>query len=96
MLRPSLDPLPASRIREVANAAMGRDDVLKFWFGEGDLPLGRMLSILHEMGYTGYLSLEWEKKWHPEIEEPEIALPQYARALALMLGDLGVSKESEG
>jgi aspartate/methionine/tyrosine aminotransferase len=38
MLRPSLDPLPASRIREVANAAIGRDDVLKFWFGEGDLP----------------------------------------------------------
>jgi len=38
MLRHSLDPLPASRIREVANAAIGRDDVLKFWFGEGDLP----------------------------------------------------------
>jgi len=38
MLRPSLEPLPASRIREVANAAMGREDVLKFWFGEGDLP----------------------------------------------------------
>jgi aspartate/methionine/tyrosine aminotransferase len=38
MLRRSLAPLPASRIREVANAAMGRDDVLRFWFGEGDLP----------------------------------------------------------
>jgi aspartate/methionine/tyrosine aminotransferase len=38
MLRPSLTPLPASRIREVANAALGRDDVLRFWFGEGDLP----------------------------------------------------------
>jgi aspartate/methionine/tyrosine aminotransferase len=38
MLRRSLDTLPASRIREVANAALGRDDVLKFWFGEGDLP----------------------------------------------------------
>ncbi len=38
MLRPSLAPLPASRIREVANAAIGRGDVLKFWFGEGDLP----------------------------------------------------------
>jgi aspartate/methionine/tyrosine aminotransferase len=38
MLRPSLDTLPASRIREVANAAMGRIDVVKFWFGEGDLP----------------------------------------------------------
>ena len=37
MLRSSLDSLPASRIREVANAALGRDDVVKFWFGEGDL-----------------------------------------------------------
>jgi aspartate/methionine/tyrosine aminotransferase len=36
MLRASLDRLPASRIREVANAGIGRDDVLKFWFGEGD------------------------------------------------------------
>lgn len=44
MLRPSLDSLPASRIREVANhyaneAALGRaQDLVKFWFGEGDLP----------------------------------------------------------
>ncbi len=38
MLRPSLDVLPASRIREVANSAIGRADLVKFWFGEGDLP----------------------------------------------------------
>jgi aspartate/methionine/tyrosine aminotransferase len=41
MLRTSLDALPASRIREVANAALGSpfaDDLVKFWFGEGDLP----------------------------------------------------------
>lgn len=38
MLRTSLDALPASRIREVANAALGREDLVKFWFGEGDLP----------------------------------------------------------
>jgi aspartate/methionine/tyrosine aminotransferase len=38
MLRTSLDTLPASRIREVANAALGRADLVKFWFGEGDLP----------------------------------------------------------
>jgi aspartate/methionine/tyrosine aminotransferase len=28
--------LPGSRIREVANAGLGRDDVLAFWFGESD------------------------------------------------------------
>ena len=35
-LRPLIDQLPASKIREVANAAMGRTDVLAFWFGESD------------------------------------------------------------
>ena len=28
--------LRLSKIREVANAGMGRDDILAFWFGEGD------------------------------------------------------------
>jgi len=36
MIRPTIAALPASRIREVANAGIGRADVLKFWFGEGD------------------------------------------------------------
>ncbi|HEY8026589.1 MAG TPA: pyridoxal phosphate-dependent aminotransferase [Burkholderiaceae bacterium] len=34
--RDLIQSLPASRIREVANAAIGRDDVLAFWFGESD------------------------------------------------------------
>jgi len=36
MIRTTIQQLPASRIREVANAGLGRSDVLKFWFGEGD------------------------------------------------------------
>ena len=35
-LRSVIDELPASKIREVANAAMDRRDVLAFWFGESD------------------------------------------------------------
>jgi aspartate/methionine/tyrosine aminotransferase len=35
-LRPVIDALPGSKIREVANAAMDRSDVLAFWFGESD------------------------------------------------------------
>jgi aspartate/methionine/tyrosine aminotransferase len=35
-LRPLIDALPGSKIREVANAAIGRSDVLAFWFGESD------------------------------------------------------------
>lgn len=35
-MRQVIDRLPGSKIREVANAGMGRDDVLPFWFGESD------------------------------------------------------------
>ena len=35
-MRTAIMDLEASKIREVANAGLGRDDVLAFWFGEGD------------------------------------------------------------
>ncbi len=35
-MRREIEELPASRIREVANAGLGRSDVLAFWFGESD------------------------------------------------------------
>ena len=54
--------------------------------GEGDVPLREICEALKQGGYTGYLSLEWEKKWHPEIAEPEIALPQAATYLHKLLG----------
>ncbi|MGG3664214.1 sugar phosphate isomerase/epimerase family protein [Bacillus gobiensis] len=46
--------------------------------GEGDVPLENIFSLLKEKGYDGYYTLEWEKKWCPEIEEPEIAFKQFA------------------
>jgi len=35
-MRTAIMDLEASKIREVANAGLGRNDVLAFWFGEGD------------------------------------------------------------
>jgi aspartate/methionine/tyrosine aminotransferase len=35
-LRPAITGLAGSKIREVANAGLGRSDVLAFWFGESD------------------------------------------------------------
>jgi aspartate/methionine/tyrosine aminotransferase len=35
-MRQAIQNLEESKIREVANAGMGRSDVLAFWFGEGD------------------------------------------------------------
>ena len=49
--------------------------------GEGDVPIGPITRTLIEDGFDGYFSFEWEKKWHPELPEPEIAFPAYVRLM---------------
>ncbi len=49
--------------------------------GQGDVPNQEIVALLESQGYTGCYSAEWEKKWHPDIEEPEIALPQHAEVI---------------
>lgn len=45
--------------------------------GKGEVPVLEALDILYNDGYKGYYSFEWEKLWHPEIAEPEIALADF-------------------
>ncbi|HRO45440.1 sugar phosphate isomerase/epimerase family protein [Agriterribacter sp.] len=45
--------------------------------GQGEVPLSEAIEALEKGGYKGYYSFEWEKLWHPEIEEPAIALADY-------------------
>lgn len=45
--------------------------------GEGDSPIFTGIDALQKDGYKGYYSFEWEKLWHPEIAEPEVALADY-------------------
>jgi sugar phosphate isomerase/epimerase len=45
--------------------------------GQGDVPLKAMLDMLVAGGYDGYAILESEKRWIPDVPEPEVAFPQY-------------------
>jgi sugar phosphate isomerase/epimerase len=56
--------------------------------GAGDVPVADMLKLLARDGFDGYLSFEWEKKWHPELAEPEIAFAQYAYKMREIMGRL--------
>lgn len=48
--------------------------------GSGAIPMGEIVRWLDEGGMGDlWLSYEWEKKWHPELAEPEVALPQYVQ-----------------
>jgi sugar phosphate isomerase/epimerase len=45
--------------------------------GEGQLPLRDVLAWIGGRDFAGWVSFEWEKKWHPELAEPETVLPGY-------------------
>ena len=53
--------------------------------GEGDIPIADIVATLQKDGYTGWYCLEWEKKWKPEIEEPEVAFPGYYEYMKKLL-----------
>lgn len=53
--------------------------------GYGDLPFGDIINCLKDIGYDGYLSYEWVKRWSPELAEPGISLFSYISCLRGML-----------
>jgi len=49
--------------------------------GKGIVPIFKAIEILYRNHYTGYYSFEWEKLWHPEILEPQVALTDFPLAM---------------
>ena len=49
--------------------------------GQGEVPIFTAIDALRKGGYKGYFSFEWEKLWHPEIADPEIAIAQYSKVM---------------
>jgi len=66
-------------------------DVRYVLTGTGTIPLQEIVRVLVQGGYKGYYSFEWEKAWHPEIDEPEVAIPQYAKSMREYLARVGVT-----
>jgi sugar phosphate isomerase/epimerase len=58
------------------------DGKLEYKFlGQGDVPIFEAIDALSKGGYKGYYSFEWEKMWHPEIAEPELAFADYSKVM---------------
>lgn len=45
--------------------------------GAGQLPIAEAIAVLREGGYDGWIVFEHEKRWHPELPEPEEIFPQF-------------------
>lgn len=55
--------------------------------GQGEVPIFTAIDALQKGGYKGYYSFEWEKLWHPEIVEPEIAIADYSKVMLEHFGE---------
>ncbi len=53
--------------------------------GMGNVPLAQSFELLLANRYEGALSVEWEYAWHPELDQPEIALPAALRTVRQLL-----------
>jgi sugar phosphate isomerase/epimerase len=49
--------------------------------GKGIVPIFQAIDFLYRNHYSGYYSFEWEKLWHPEILDPQIALADFPLAM---------------
>jgi sugar phosphate isomerase/epimerase len=76
-------PTLNSRIQytHVKDAKLGPLGATYTKLGEGDVQVQRFVDRLRGIGYTGWITLEWEKAWLPNIAEPEEVFPDAVKKL---------------
>jgi sugar phosphate isomerase/epimerase len=60
---------------QVKDAKLGPLGATLVRIGEGDCKVRDFLRRLRGVGYEGYVTVEWEKAWLPNLAEPEEILP---------------------
>ncbi len=50
--------------------------------GEGDMPIDDMIRALHSINYDGFISLEWVKRWAPDLNDAGIVFPHFVNYMS--------------
>ncbi len=53
--------------------------------GEGDMPIDEFMNALRSINYDGYISLEWVKRWAPDLSDAGIVFPHFAHFMSRYL-----------
>jgi sugar phosphate isomerase/epimerase len=83
-----------AQVKDARPDPMREDGWQLVLLGEGEVPVRDMLDLLSDGGYRGWVSVEWEKRWHPEIAEPEVALPQHLAVLGSWIREMNGRQET--
>jgi aspartate/methionine/tyrosine aminotransferase len=92
-MRSVIDELPGSKIREVANAGLGRDDVLAFWFGESDEPTPQFIRDAAIRSIAGGETFYAHNLGMPALRE---SIARYTSALHRPVGADRIAVTSSG
>jgi len=76
------------RYLHVKDSAMQDGKLVYRMMGYGDVPVFDALKILSDHGYQGYVSLEWLKRWCPDLQEPGIVFAHYASYMGYLKNQL--------
>lgn len=79
-----------------AKPVSGSEHWLPVLAGRGRVSFTEALGAIEKLNYNGYISFEWEKYWHPEIEEPDIAFPDFINAIRNLAGERSDTPECSG
>ena len=79
-----------------ARPVAGLEHWLPVLAGVGRVSFAEAVAALGELNYDGFVSFEWEKYWHPEIEAPGVALPDFIDAIRKLVGESSDTTKCSG
>lgn len=68
----------------VKDSQMSHGNVQYRMLGYGDVPVAEAVALLSAHNYTGYIVLEWVKRWNMDLEEPGIVFSHYLNTIKRM------------
>ena len=66
-------------IKDAAKTESGTEFCL---IGEGQLPIKEMMLALRSVNYDGFISLEWDPEWCPELDDMEIIFSHFVNYIS--------------
>lgn len=72
----------------VKDSVMKDNRIIYRMMGYGSIPVYDALKVLNDNGYDGYISLEWVKRWNPDLEEAGIVFAHFKSYITFLLDRL--------
>ena len=74
----------------VKDSCMSEDGKVTYKvLGEGDIPLTDIMLALKSINYEGYVTLEWVKRWYPDLTDACIIFPNFVDFMRPYTGATG-------